>query len=431
MKKGFIVKGHIVYTSKPSQFELIENGHIVVEDDVIKAVGKDIPSQYHSYPVSDYKDKLIIPGLVDTHIHAPQFTNRGLGLDKELLPWLETYTFPEEAKFKDLNYARKVYNDFITTLWKNGVTSSVVFNTIHKDATKLLLDMFKKSGLSSLVGKVNMDINSPDNLVEKTEDSLRDTEEIIKEYHGKHPLVNPIITPRFVPTCSAKLMQGLGDLAKKYQVPVQSHLSENKGEVAWVKELFPDSPDYVSVYERFGLLETPTVMAHCVQSKQPEIEKLKKYGVIVSHCPYSNFNLFSGIAPIRRFFENGVKVGLGSDVSGGHDNSLLHNMVAAIHGSKLLQAHLVEKEKALTTPEAFYLATKGGGEMFGKVGSFEPGYRFDALVIDDRSLGQNKPLDLFERIQRFVYIGDDRNIEKVYVGGKLVPQPNLLEKPVY
>ncbi|WP_201736472.1 amidohydrolase family protein [Mycoplasma sp. ATU-Cv-508] len=275
-----------------------------------------------------------------------------------------------------------------------------------------------------------MDINSPDNLVEKTEDSLRDTEEIIKEYHGKHPLVNPIITPRFVPTCSAKLMQGLGDLAKKYQVPVQSHLSENKGEVAWVKELFPDSPDYVSVYERFGLLETPTVMAHCVQSKQPEIEKLKKYGVIVSHCPYSNFNLFSGIAPIRRFFENGVKVGLGSDVSGGHDNSLLHNMVAAIHGSKLLQAHLVEKEKALTTPEAFYLATKGAVKCLVKlvVWTRLPLWRSSNW----RPLTWSKQTTwLIERIQRFVYIGDDRNIEKVYVGGKLVPQPNLLEKPVY
>ncbi|WP_201736473.1 amidohydrolase family protein [Mycoplasma sp. ATU-Cv-508] len=143
MKKGFIVKGHIVYTSKPSQFELIENGHIVVEDDVIKAVGKDIPSQYHSYPVSDYKDKLIIPGLVDTHIHAPQFTNRGLGLDKELLLGWKLTLSPRKLSSKIWTTLAKFTTTLLRPFEKNGVTSSVVFNTIHKDATKLLLDMFK------------------------------------------------------------------------------------------------------------------------------------------------------------------------------------------------------------------------------------------------------------------------------------------------
>ncbi|KNF07976.1 guanine deaminase GuaD [Gottschalkia purinilytica] len=420
-----IFKGNIVFTKTKNEFTILENGYIVIKDDKIEEVSSSIPEKYKDINVIDHGNKLIIPGFVDTHLHAPQFPNRGLGLDKELLPWLETYTFPEEAKYSDLNYAKKVYKRLISELWKNGVTRSCIFNTIHKESTKLLLDMFIKSGLGAFVGKVNMDRNSSSDLTENTQQSLKDTEEILREYIDKSDIVKPIVTPRFVPSCTPELMKGLGELAKKYNAHVQSHLSENPSEVAWVKELHPEFDTYGSVYDHFGLFgQQPTVMAHCVHSDDNEISLMKKNGVFVSHCPHSNYNLSSGIAPVRKFLNQGVKVSLGSDISGGHTASSLHCMVAAVQASKMRWIDSEGELDSLTTSEAFYLATKGGGEFFGKVGSFEKEYDFDALIIDDRNLGE-LDITIKERIQRFIYIGDDRNILERYVTGKKIEEPKF------
>jgi guanine deaminase len=259
--------------------------------------------------VIDYSNLLIIPGLIDLHLHAPQFPNIGLGLDKELLPWLQTYTFPEESKYSDLEYAKKVYSKLIKELWKYGTTRCCVFATIHKDSSKLLLDLFNTSGLGAYVGKVNMDYNSPDTLIEDTDKSIEDTEDIIKEYKSKYPLVNSIITPRFVPTCSDKLLNALGDLAKKYNTPVQSHLSENRDEIKMVSDRYQNQPNYASVYNSYNLLgDTKTIIAHCIHLTKEEIDLLRDKEVYVAHCPTSNANLSSGIAPIRKLIKNNIKV---------------------------------------------------------------------------------------------------------------------------
>ncbi|QXE17715.1 guanine deaminase [Clostridium sp. 001] len=424
MEGIYIVKGNIIFTKTFGKFEVFENGYIVVEGKCVKGVYKNFPEKFRNTRVIDYGDAIIIPGFVDLHLHASQYGNLGLGLDKELMPWLQEYTFPEEAKYADINYAKKVYSALIRDLWRFGTTRACVFATIHKDSTKLLMDLFAESGLSAYVGKVNMNRNSPEYLVESTENSVYDTEEILQEYSTKYELVKPIITPRFVPSCSMKLLKNLGNLAKKYNVPVQSHLCENNDEVKFVKELHPDCKNYARVYDRAGLLgDVPTIMAHCILVDEDEIELMNGKNVFIAHNPSSNCNLSSGIAPIRRFVTRGIPVGLGSDISAGHSLSMTNVIVNSGQASNLKWLQSSKVDKPFSTAELFYLATKGGGKFFGKVGSFENGYDFDALVIDDSSLSIFKQLSIEERLQKFIYTGDDRNIKERYVAGKKIEEP--------
>lgn len=420
----YAIKGNIVYAKEFGKLEIIENGYIIVEDKLVKGTYKELPKSFSDVKVVDYGDNIIIPGFVDIHLHAPQYANLGLGLDKELMPWLDAYTFPEESKFCDIDYAKKVYSSFIKDLWRFGTTRSCVFASIHKNATMLLMDLFAEAGLGAYVGKVNMDRNSPEYLVETKEESLNDTEEILKEYGNKYELVKPIITPRFVVSCCMDLMRSLGKLAKKYNVPVQSHLSENTGEISFVKELHPEYKNYASVYDDAGLFgDTPTIMAHCILVDEEEIELMARKKVFVAHSPASNFNLASGIAPVRRLVTRGVPVGLASDIGGGHSLSMMRVIVNSAQASNIKWVETQKVDKPLNTSELFYLATKGGGKFFGKVGSFEEGYEFDALVVDDSSLTIFKELSLAERLQKFIYTGDDRNIKVRYVAGKEIKEP--------
>lgn len=413
-----------MFTPTKDKFETYENSYIVAEDGRVVGIYKKLNDKYKEYPIKDFTGKMIIPGFIDLHLHAPQYPNRGLGLDKELIPWLDTYTFPEEAKYGDMEYAKRVYSKLIKDLWREGTTRSVIFSSIHTESTKLLMDMLIEAGLGAYVGKVNMDRNTTPELTEDTQRSIVETEEIILEYRNKSDLVKPIITPRFVPTCSVELMKGLGKLAINHGVPVQSHLSENTSEVEWVRELHPELPNYASVYNEYGLFgQTSTVMAHCIYNTEDEIELMKKNGVFVAHCPYSNYNLSSGIMPVRKFLDNKIQVGLGSDISGGNSLSIPSVITAAIQASKMKWLETNKKLQPLTSSEAFYLGTKGGGAFFGKVGSFEEGYELDALVIDDSSLMCGDRLSLEERIQKFIYIGDDRNIIHRYVCGNEVWEP--------
>lgn len=424
MNNGYAVKGNIIFTKTLDKFEIFENGYVIVENGFVKDVYNDLPEVYRKIKIIDYGNSIIIPGFVDLHLHASQFANLGLGLDKELMPWLEAYTFPEEAKYGDISYAKKVYSFFIKDLWKYGTTRACVFATVHKNTTKLLMDLFAESGLSAYVGKVNMNRNSPQYLIETTENSIGDTREILEEYSDKYQRVKPIITPRFVPTCSFELLKALGELAKKYNTSVQSHLCENYDEINFVRKLHPDYKNYASIYDAAGLFgDMPTIMAHCVLVSEDEIELMKRKKVFVAHSPNSNCNLSSGIAPIRRFLERGVNVGLASDISGGHSLSMMNVIVNSAQAANIKWLESGRVDKPLNTAELFYLATKGGGKFFGKVGSFEEGYEFDALVIDDSNLSLFKQLSLEERLQKFIYTGDDRNIKQRYVAGKIIEEP--------
>jgi guanine deaminase len=427
--KTKIFKGSMAFTPIKDKLEIHEDSYIIVEDGKVVKIVKELDNSYKGIKVEDYSGKLIIPGFSDIHLHATQYPNRGLGLDKELIPWLNTYTFPEEGRYSDLDYAKRVFERLINELWRVGTLRSVVFSSIHKKSTKLLLDMFIESGLGAYVGKVNMDRNSAEYLTEDMEQSLIDTEEIILEYLDKSTLVRPIITPRFAPTCSDEMLEKLGSLPAKYNVAVQSHLNENTSEIEWVKELFPGSKDYASVYNDFNLFGgTNTIMAHCVHNTDEEIELMAKNGVYAAHCPYSNYNLSSGIMPVRKYLDKGVNIGLASDISGGNSLSIPDVITATIQASKMTWLYSNKELDPLTFNEAFYLATKGGGSFFGKVGSFESNYEFDALVIDDIELSDMRKLTTRERLERYVYIGDDRNIEARYVRGEKTEKPFEITK---
>lgn len=417
-------KGHIIFTPTFGKFNIIKNGYIVVEGSIVKGVYKALPKEYWNLYVEDYGDKLIIPGFVDIHLHASQILNRGLGLDLELMQWLSVHTFKEESKFNNLSYAEKVYNEAIKLLLKNGTTRAVLYGTIHKESSKLLMDIAEKYGLGAFVGKISMDKNSPDYLTENTAQALQDEKEFLIETINKYKLVKPIITPRFAPACSLELMKGLGELAQKYNVPVQSHLSEDLKEVDFVKKEYPQFKNYASVYNHFGLLgQRPTIMAHCVYLTDDEMELLSRNKVYVAHCPISNFNLSGSTAPIKKIINKKIPVGLGTDVAAGHEISMTKVMWQAIQASKVKYNQTKNYDDRLTTAEAFFLGTKGGGSFFGRVGSFEKGYDFDALIIDDSNLQNFKPLTLEERLERFVYIGDYKNITKRFVAGRSLEKP--------
>lgn len=422
-----ILKGHIVFTPEIGKFTINEDSYIVIKDKVVKGVYKELPEEYDEKDVIDYGDKLIIPGFVDLHLHASQYANVGLGVDEELLDWLNIYTFPEEAKFKDLDFAKKAYSKLVHDLWEQGTTRSVIFATIHQESTILLMDMLNEAGLGAFVGKLNMDRNSPDFYIEDTEESLRETEEFIKTTQDKYELVKPIITPRFAPSCSLELMYGLGKLASKYDMPIQSHLSENRKEIELVKELFPQFDSYSSVYENTGLFKDSksTIMAHCVWNTQEEMEIMAKNDIIVAHSPHSNANVSSGIAPIKEFLNKGISVGLASDISGGHRLAIPDAITLAAQMSNLRWVHIDDKYDPLTLSELFFMATKGGGEFFGKVGSFEEGYEFDALIIDDNNIKDVNSRSIEERIQKYIYLGDERNIVDRYIRGEKIERPKF------
>ena len=417
------LKGHICQSRDPQQIEITENGYLIVENGLSKGVFPTLPEQYRGLPVADFGDRLIIPGMTDLHVHAPQFSFRGLGMDMELLDWLNTYAFPEEAKYRDLEYANRAYGMFAQRLKRSVTTRAVIFGTIHLPATELLMRIMDRTGLKTYVGKVNMDRNSPDYLREfDAEKSLRDTEEWIIRNQCRFDNTKPILTPRFVPSCSDALMEGLGKLREKYALPVQSHLSENLGEVRWVKELCPYAAFYGDAYDRWGLFggAGACVMAHCVHSTDEELERMLANGVYVAHSPESNMNLASGVAPVRKYLDLGLHVGLATDLAAGSHESLLRAMMHAIQASKLRWRLCDDTLKPLTVDEVFYLATLGGGSFFGKVGCFRPGYELDAVILDDQDLPHPQRLDVRARLERCVYLADDRNVYAKFVAGERI-----------
>jgi len=307
----FAVKGHVIYTKTKDEVTVTENAYIVCENGKAAGVFPSLPERFRGIEIRDFGDKLIIPGLIDMHLHAPQYAFRGLGMDMELIPWLNTYAFKEEAKYADTGYAQKKYRAFCDELKTGATTRAAIFATIHMPATYILMDMLEASGLVTYVGKVNMDRNAPDDLRETTHESYESTLAWVKDCASRYVNTKPIITPRFVPSCTGELMRSIGGIAEQYGVPVQSHLSENAGEIAWVKELHPEIASYSRVYFECGLFgHVPTVMAHCIHLSEEEMELAQQRGVYIAHCPQSNTNLASGIAPVREMLQRGMRVGV-------------------------------------------------------------------------------------------------------------------------
>ena len=430
MNNCFVIKGNLCQTKRPGELDLHEKAFAVCVDGVSRGVFEVLPKKYADLPLYDYGDQLIFPGMVDLHVHAPQYAFRGMCMDLELMDCLNRYTFPEEEKYEDLAYAEKAYGMFVDALKKSATTRSCIFATRHRYATELLMKLMEESGLVSYVGKVNMDREASEALTEPGADiSAYTTFGWINAVKDKLKNTKPILTPRFIPCCTDKLMEELREIQMAYGIPVQSHLSESKGEIDFVKFLRPDNPFYGDSYNEYDLFgknddintDVKTVMAHCVWSTDEEIELMRRNGVFVAHCPASNMNLTSGIAPIRKYLDLGLHIGLGSDVAGGHSESIFRAITDAIQVSKMYFRMVNEDYKPLVFSEAFYLVTKGGGAFFGKVGSFEEGYEFDAIVMDDSILSHPQSLNLAERMERAVYLGlDEKGIAAKYVSGRKI-----------
>ncbi len=425
--KAFALKGDVCFSREDRTLAAVPGGYVVCDGGVSGGVFEKLPERYAGLPVLDFSGKLIVPGLVDLHIHAPQYAFRGLSMDLELMDWLEQVTFPEEAKYRDLGYAEKAYGIFASQLQRSATTRACVFATSHVDATRVLMEALEKTGLVTMVGKVNMDRGAPEDLLDESAGaSIRGTEALLRL--GGFERTTPILTPRFIPCCTDELMAGLQTLQEQYGLPVQSHLSENLGEIALVRELCPDAAFYGAAYDRFGLFgrargggPVPTVMAHCVHSTPEERALMRENGVFIAHCPASNTNLSSGAAPVRRFLEEGIDVGLGSDVAGGHTESIFRALTDAVQVSKLYFRLVDETARPLTFEEAFFLATRGGGRFFGQVGSFGAGFEFDALVLDDAQLPHPQELTPRERLERFAYLsGDLTGVAAKFVRGRRI-----------
>ena len=389
------------------------------------------------------RSRFLFPGFIDTHTHAPQYPNTGLFGRSTLLDWLETYTFPMESSFSDIERAKLVYPRVVDRMLSNGTTCAAYHATIHVEATNYLVDVCKARGQRALVGRVCMDRMAPEHYRdESTEAAVRKSKSCIEHARKVDPegaLVRPVVTPRFAPSCKEETLLAMGELAGREQTWIQTHMSENPKEIELVHELFPHAKDYASVYDENKLLTDKTILAHVIHFSEDELQLLRRRGAKVNHCPASNTCLASGVCPVRRLLKAGVEVSLGTDMSGGYSPSILEMARQAMSVSRHI-AMSGEEEAKLSVEEALYLATMGGAKSVGLeevVGTFDESKHFDAVCVGldnvtldttshDVANGPLGPADIFawqnwnEKITKWLYCGDDRNVERVWVKGKQV-----------
>lgn len=419
-----IHRGNIVYTPTRHGFVTLRRGYLVVDDagTIVECV-EQLPDRYAGGAVTDHGDRLLIPGFTDAHLHASQLPIAGLQGSTELLDWLRTLTFPQEARLADPAYAAAVYTRFVDSLLRHGITGSIVMGTIHPDTTGILVDLLIEAGLKAYVAKVSRDQNVPADAREGTARAITESRRFITENLGKSTLVVPAVAPSASLVCSRELMTALAAQAVEFDLACHLHLAENRTEVDVTLSAYPDCRDFVDTYQRAGLMQRAnTVVAHAIHLTDREKTVIRDTGILVAHCPHSNLNLLSGVMTLAEYHDMGIRVGLGSDVSAGHTLNMFANIVAAIQ-SGAVSVLAGQVARPVLAAEAFYCATKGGGSFFGKTGSFEPGYAFDALVIDDSMWSGGPPMSLPQRVEKLIYCGDDRNIEQVYVNGRRLPKP--------
>ena len=417
-------KGRILNPLSYTEFEDIPDGALTVKEGKIIKYGR-FKEQHTEEPnavVVDFGDKVIAPGLIDTHVHLPQYDVVAMD-GYELLEWLGHYIFPAEKRFESTEVAREASARFFTDLKANGTTTACVLGTVHKDSTDVAFEEAQRSGLRIFMGKSMMDQNSPDYLQEKTAESLKSSEELCRKWHGKERgKLNYVFTPRF-PMCSLDLMKQVSKLAMKHDTYIQTHLSENREELRLVKALFPEYRNYTHVYESANLLTPKTIMAHCIYLDDDEISMLRKYSTKVAHCPSSNFFLKSGIFNAARIRDAGLDIGLGSDVGGGPSLSMLREMCNACYISKVNYILSEGKSNSIDSTFAFYLATMGGAKVLGLddvVGNFSIGKDADFIVVDADKidpLKNSRGRKGKEMLSQLVHRGDDRVVSWTYVQG--------------
>lgn len=384
------------------------------------------------------RGQFIIPGFIDTHNHAPQWTQRGTGRGHIIMDWLNKTTFPHEARFSDPIYAHKTYASCVDGFIKQGVTTACYYGSLHGEATKILAQKCMEKGQRAYVGKCNMNRNSPDYYRDASaEESLAVTEDFIafaEQLDPHRELITPILTPRFAVACDAEVLTGLGKIAARDRtLPIQTHFNETPQEMEITKSLFPEFANESDLYEHFGLLNDRSVLAHCIYMDEYDMCRLEHLKCGISHCPVSNITSGNfGIAPVREYLRRDMKVGLGTDSGGGYSSSIIDAMRQAFvvsNARKLMPDYDAVKDKPLSFFETFYLATLGGARVCnleGTIGNFVIGKEFDALEI--HSIGEDAGIitlvedidSTADMLEKFVMSGDDRNVSRVFVKGRSI-----------
>src|SRR5262245_20360409 len=372
-----IFKGCVVNPVAIDRVDSYDPGYLVVKGDKIEQLSRYNPSQALPSPSAkfiDFGQKTILPGFVDTHVHFPQFGIMGVG-SGELLTWLNTYTYPEETRFADPDYAAMVGRKFFDALVVNGTTTAAIYSSVHEEATDIAFSLARTKGIRAFIGKVMMDRNSPSALLEDTDESIAASLRLFEKWDGADGgRLRYVFTPRFAGCCSMELMMQVGKIARDRNAFVQSHLSENSGEVAWIRQLFPNFRSYTAVYDSAGMLTEQSIMAHCIHLTADEIAALSSRRANVAFCPYSNRMLHSGTMPYRRLRSAGLNISLGSDVAASPSLAMLDQMREAMAAAEI------------TWSEALCLATLGGAKALGLsdcIGNFETGKDADFVVVDD------------------------------------------------
>lgn len=446
----FTICGTMIHAPFCGEIEVIENALIGVnETGNITGVYAPEAEQYAvvmatavaaNKLVELSKGQYLLPGLIDLHVHAPQWPQAGNALHLPLYKWLQEYTFPLEAKYADLAFAEKVYTSLVDTLLANGTTTTLYFATVHLEATKLLAEICLAKGQRALVGKVAMDnpAECPDYYRDASaQQGLADTRALI-DYVRAMPgneqgTVLPVITPRFIPSCSDEMLRGLGELAEETDCHVQTHCSESDWEHNYVLNRHGKS-DTRSLQD-FQLLTNKTVLAHSCFINDEDMATIKQQRSGIAHCPLSNAYFADAVFPARKALDLGLHVGLGTDVAGGATPSLLQNCHTAVTASRYLaggvDATLPQQARgvpgsSIDFKEAFWMATTGGGQALNlNIGLFKEGYAFDAIVVDTKVTGSNlviwDELDQAEDVlQKIIYNASRQNIRRVWVQGALV-----------
>jgi guanine deaminase len=404
-----------------SSYVAHDDGYVAVDDaGRIADVGAWPPPSAEGHEIIDLgRDALLSPGFIDTHLHAPQLEMIG-SYGGHLLEWLNRYTFPTEAKFSDPAHARVVAKAFFDELLHHGTLCALIFSTIHAEATDIFFAEAERRGFRGLIGKTMMDRNAPEYLLENAQDSYDQSRALLQKWHGRG-LLRYAITPRFAPTSTPELLERAGDLKREFpDAYVHTHISENRNEVEWVHQLFPEA-EYADVYDRYGLLDEKSVLAHGVHLTDEELDLLRARKSRIAHCPNSNLFLGSGLFPLHRILDAGVVVGLGSDIGAGTTPSLFTAMADAY---KVQQVQNV----SLSPFHLWYLATLGGAcalSLDGETGSLEPGKSADFLVLDIRAtpllaMRGGRASSMEDLLAAFIFIGDDRAVREAYIGGKRV-----------
>ncbi|MBL8472201.1 MAG: guanine deaminase [Rhodocyclaceae bacterium] len=401
-------------------YEYLPGGLLVVDQGKTVQIGpydQVEPSLPEHALMLDYSGCLCVPGFVDTHTHFPQ-TDMIAAPGANLLDWLERYTFPHEARFADERHAAAVADFFLDELLSNGTTTAMVFGSVHGQAAAAFFSAAQRRALRMLAGKVLMDRNCPENLRDAPGGGYGETAALIEIWHGRDRL-EYAITPRFAATSSVAQMRALAELAADYpDVPIQSHVAENRAEVAWVAQLFPGARSYLDVYDQYGLLRPRAVYAHCIHLDAADRARMAAAGAAAAFCPSSNLFLGSGLFDLAAMRAAGVHIGLGTDVGAGTSFSMLRTMADAYKVTQL-------QGQTLRALQAWYLATLGGARALGlqdRIGSFDSGREADFVVLDPRATPllarrMEQATSLEERLFILMTLGDDRCVRATHILG--------------